>query len=539
MPGAEPGAHGSRQAHLPWSAALIKVAPVAVPAAVMAVLGVWGLARDSALANDEAATRIAAQLSLGQLYHLLRHIDAVHGLYYLLMQGWTVFGQSPALLRIPSLIGMIAAVALTSVLAIKLTRSGWVGFLAGMIMALTPAISYYAQTARSYALVVACVVGATLVLVAALRAESSGAATVWRWWAAYALLIALSGYLNEMALLVLAAHAVTVLLARYRPAVLRHWVSSGACGAALVSPLLLISATQHADVSWIPKPSLPSVGVLFHDYFGARYALPAAVVLCVIIAVLPLGGQQFRRDESAGATPGTASAAAPERPWWRQPGLSPQSVALPLLVVPAFLLIVESILGKSLFVDRYVLYGEVGAAVLAGAGLYRIGLWLGSATGRRWLIWIPGVIACVAAVLLQFGTQKYFRTPGSRLFDFTRPAAFIGTHARPHDGVLFFDTFFRKDRLLYPNEFGNTDDFGQALAPLQSHDFRGTDKPFAAVRPLILQHRRIWVVGMRPSSSLRTALLRQQSQVLTRNFTLVEQRHFRGIDVTLWLRRTR
>src|SRR5215475_10225156 len=128
--GAEPGAPGSRRAHARWRTALIRAAPVAFPAAVMAVLGVWGLARDSAYSNDEAATRIAAQLTLGQLYHLLRHIDAVHGLYYLLMQGWTVFGNSPALLRVPSLLAMIAAVALTSVLAIRLTRSGWAGLFA-------------------------------------------------------------------------------------------------------------------------------------------------------------------------------------------------------------------------------------------------------------------------------------------------------------------------------------------------------------------------------------------------------------------------
>lgn len=537
-PGTQPGAPGSRQAHPRWATALIKAAPVAFPMAVMAVLGAWGLARDSTLSNDEAATRIAAQLSLSQLYHLLRHIDSVHGLYYLFMQGWIGIGSSPALLRVPSVLAMIAAVALTSVLAIKLTRSGWVGLFAGLIMAITPAISFYAQTARSYAFVVASVVGATLVLVAVLRAESSGAATVRRWWVAYAVLIALSAYLNEMALLVLAAHGVTVLLARYRPEVLRHWVIAGVCGTALVGPLLLISATQHADVSWIPKPTPSSVRVLFHDYFGARYVVPAILLLCVIVALLPVRRQQRRPAESADPTSGEAMTTA-QPPWWRQTGVSLPSVALPLLVVPAVLLIVESIVGKSLFIDRYVLYGEPGAALLAGAGLYRIGLWLGSATGRRWLIWAPGVIACVALLPLQVGAQRYFRTPASRLFNFTGPADFVGAHARPHDGVLFLDTLFRKARLLYPHEFGKTDDFGQALSPLQSHDFRGTNKPLATLRPLILEQRRIWVVGLQPRSNLRTAQLRQESQVVMRNFTLVEHRHFRGIEVTLWVRRTR
>ncbi|HEX2318913.1 MAG TPA: hypothetical protein VHJ18_08010 [Streptosporangiaceae bacterium] len=41
-------------------------------------------------------------------------------------------------------------------------------------------------------------------------------------------------------------------------------------GAVLVGPLAVLSATQHADVSWIPKPTLAGVTVLFHDYFGAH-----------------------------------------------------------------------------------------------------------------------------------------------------------------------------------------------------------------------------------------------------------------------------
>ena len=36
------------------------------------------------MGNDEVATRWAARLSLHQLARLLRHVDAVHGLYYLL-----------------------------------------------------------------------------------------------------------------------------------------------------------------------------------------------------------------------------------------------------------------------------------------------------------------------------------------------------------------------------------------------------------------------------------------------------------------------
>jgi mannosyltransferase len=183
----------------------------------MTCFGLWGLARYSAMGNDEVASRWAALLPLRQLAQLLRHVDAVHGLYYLLVHCWMAVGTSPAVMRIPSVIVMIVAAALMVIIVRRLTGSGWAGLFAGLIMAITAYVSYYAQTARSYALVYACVLGETLALLSALQAEKAGAAAdrIRRRWLVYGALVTLGGYLNEMALLVLAAHAITVLLARY------------------------------------------------------------------------------------------------------------------------------------------------------------------------------------------------------------------------------------------------------------------------------------------------------------------------------------
>ena len=61
----------------------------------MLVLGWWGIARDNSMGNDEVATRWAALLPLRELAHLLGNVDAVHGLYYLLMHSWVALGSSP------------------------------------------------------------------------------------------------------------------------------------------------------------------------------------------------------------------------------------------------------------------------------------------------------------------------------------------------------------------------------------------------------------------------------------------------------------
>jgi mannosyltransferase len=512
---AAPAARGRR-----WKSIWPVIAPAILPAGVTTALGLWGLARRSALSNDEAATSIAARLSLGQLAHLLVHIDAVHGLYYFLMHGWVAIGSSPAALRVPSLIAMVVGAALVSVLATQLSGSGWAGLLAGLIMAVTPSISYYAQTARPYAMVVACVAGSTLALLAALRTDAAeqeaGARRVRRAWMLYGGLITLGGYFNELSLLVLAAHGVTILLSRSPFAVLRRWAIAGVIGAALVAPVGLLSLIEHSSVSFIGRPDITGIRFLLQDYFGVTAGAAAIVGACMIVALLPVPGQPR---------------------WWRG-GITLPSVALPLMIVPAALLIGESFAGPALYIDRYVLYGEIGVAVLAGAGLYRAGQWLATAARQRWLVSVPAALVCVAVLVLQLGPQRDIRVPSSRLYDFTAPAKYVGARARPGDGALYFNDFFRKDRLIYPDDFRNTTDFGQAESPGQAGTFRGTDTPFSVVGPLMLTYRRIWVIGDFPSQSLTDPLLRKQSALLLTDFRLASKRHFRGIDVTLWLRRS-
>ena len=517
-----------------WRARAARYAPACAAALAMVVLGWWGLARDSAMGNDEVATRWAALLSLRDLTHLLNNQDAVHGLYYLLMHVWVVVGTSPEVLRIPSVAAMTAAVALVAVLTRRLTGSGWAALFAGLVMAVTPAISFYAQTARSYALVIACVAGATLVLVHALDAEGAeaGGRRIWRWWLAYGALITVGGYLNEMSLFVLVAHAITILVARYRWQVVQHWAATAAVSAALVLPLVLISVREDGAVTWISRPRLGDLRVLFHDYFGAGTVAAILLLACAVIALLPAGRGQPRPGEPA--APGTGP---PPAAWWRG-GVSLPSVAAPLLVAPALLLILESLVARPLYVDRYVLYGEIGAAMLAGAGMWRIGQWLARRYGGRpALLWVPGTALCVAALVLQLAPQQHARTPQSRLFDFGGPSRYVGAHARQGDGVLFFGTLFRKARLGYPGDFSRTSDFAMAESPRRAGNFRGTDKTFAAVYPLMLGHQRIWVLGHPPSPRLPVALLREESVALQRQFRLVAERRFKGIVVTLWQRR--
>jgi mannosyltransferase len=504
-----------------WRGFAARYAPAIAAAAAMTVIGVWGLARDSAMGNDEVVSRWAALLSLRQLAHLVRHVDAVHGLYYLLLHGWMAVGTSPVAMRVPSVISMVAAVALVAILARRLTGSGWAALFAGLVTALTPSISYYAQTARSYAFVFACVVAGTLVLLRAMQAEAAGAphAQLRRRWLAYGALVVLAGYLNEMSLLVLAAHLITILLARQGRQTVKHWLLTSAAAAVLVAPLLAVSIRQDRALVWISRPGLRDLWILYHDYFGATIWAPLLLAACAVVALLPGRGAQA------------------EAAWWRGGGISVASVAAPLLVLPAAVLLIESLIGPPLYVDRYVLYGEAGAALLAGAGIYRIGQWLAGRLDRRAIVWVPGVVVCVLALVLQLGAQQRTRQPGSRLYNFGGPAFFIGAHARPGDGVLFFDDFFRKAELGYPSQFHDVGDLALAVSPAVANPFKGIDKPFPAIASSMLSHHRIWVIGRRPTVAVQSRQLRAERALLLRNFTEVFEHGFRGMWLTLWVRR--
>jgi mannosyltransferase len=512
----------------------------AAAAAVMLGLSLWGLGRQGTMGNDEVATRFAAMLSLGRLFHLLSHVDAVHGTYYLLMHAWVVLGTTPTILRIPSVIAMTAAAALIVITGRRLTGSGWAGLFAGVIMALTPSISYYAQTARSYALVLTGVVAATLVLVHALEAEAAGQSgrRLARWWVLYGVLVIISSYLNELALMVLAAHVVTVLLARHGRQAFEHFATAAVLSGLIVVPLALLSYRERAAVGWIPRPDLRQVGILWHDYFGGNNLIAGIIFVFALIALLPPRGWRFRR----------ASRAEGAVAWWDRSGVSLPSVALPLVTLPAGLLMLESVVAHPLYVDRYVLYGEAGGALLAGAGCYRAGQWLWQQAGRRLrrpataprlapLVVVPGVVACLCALLLNLGPQQRGRTPESRQYDFGTPSFYIGAHAQPGDGILFFNSFYRKARLGYPADYRHVTDFAMAVSPQQAGNFNGVDKTFPQVEPVMVRYQRIWVLGRLPSAQVINPAIAAEGELLLSSYRPLLERQYKGMILSLWVKK--
>ncbi|MFJ2349699.1 glycosyltransferase family 39 protein [Streptomyces antimycoticus] len=421
--------------------------------AVMLALGLWGLDRGT-MWRDESATYQMARRTLPQIRDALGSVDAVHGLYYLLMHPLLALHPSEVTMRLPSVLAAVAATALVAALGCRLARPR-VGLWAGLLYAATPVVTHYAQEGRSYALVTAGAAWATYLLVGAaglavgaatggaaggVRADRSapgpratpadrpapgpgvtpadrsapgqaatpGAGAVsraagpagaagaaggparsaapdraageagraasdarvrsavlvcggvprvaraasapgperaasgagWRW-AAYGGVVAVTALLHVFAVLMLAAHALTLLVSRAPRRVWWGWGSASAGAVCAVLPLAALARRQSAQIAWIRHPTPGRLWAVVEDFAG-----PSALVLALNLLLI---------------------AVAVVRPRWR----SLTAVALPLFCVPPVLLFALAF-HRPCFHERYLLFGLAGIPLLAAAGVDRL-----------------------------------------------------------------------------------------------------------------------------------------------------------------------
>jgi len=432
----------------PRRSASARVVPVAVPAVAALALGLWGIDRQDSMWRDESVTYQVAHRSLGDLWGLLGHIDAVHGLYYLLMHAvFAMWDGGLVALRLPSTLATALAAAGVGAIGARLAGRR-AGTLAGLVFALLPVTQQYAQEGRSYALVTAGVTWATYFLLRAL--DTPGL----RWWTAYALTLGLACWLHEFAALAAVAHGLTLWRLRVSRPVWRRWAVVVGVVLVSLSPLAVASAGQaDQQLGWLGRPSL-----------GAWLQFLAFACAGVLLCLLLVRGR-------AGAEPATLIA-----------------FALPLLIAPAGLLMLISLV-KPWYVDRYVLYGMTGLALPAGAAL-------GWAWQRRHRL-APGaravtaVLLAVAAVAVLLPWSLLVRSPESRKDDVVAVANAVKESAREGDGVLFMPARRREWLMSYPSVYGRVDDLALARSPRASGTLQGTELPAAEIRRHILATDRV------------------------------------------------
>ncbi len=372
------------------------------PAALMAGLGLLGITRPL-MWHDELVTINVARRSVRQILDLVSTVDAVHGAYYLFMHGWIrIFGDSEFVVRVPSALAMAAAAGSVALLGQRLFGRV-AGLLGGVVFALVPAVTRFAQETRSYAFVVLFVSLASLLLLVAIDRS-----TIVRW-AAYALCVTAVASLNAVALAVIVGHLAVVLIrAERRWRRLLQFAAAVIVGVAPVLPLLLAGSQQAArQVVWVPHDTLWRVWPQTFSSAGVAW-------LVTLLAVVAWIGP--RREAAVGTA---------------------------LAVVPMLVVWFASLGDLSYFFSKYILFVVPAWAMLAGAGLAALSRW-------RLVVWwaapvtaltivaaaaIPGQVAMRGEL-----SHSWYTYPGPRPLpplDYAAAARLVSADHRAGDGIVY------------------------------------------------------------------------------------------------------
>jgi mannosyltransferase len=230
----------ARAAPAVWAVPAVVTFLLCLPSAWHAVL--W---------QDELATYSAVSRPVPDLFRLLLHRDSVHGLYYLLVQAVTFGHPGPLTVRLPALVGAGVWAGLVAVLGTRLGGRR-VGAVAGLLVAVLPAVSRFGAEARPYTLAAAAAAGCTLVF---LWARERGGRRAWAW---YAATVVLTGYLQLTAVFVVGAHALVVAYLWHQDRdrrLVRAWAGGAAAAAVVLAPLVLLAARQSSELGLIPAPT--------------------------------------------------------------------------------------------------------------------------------------------------------------------------------------------------------------------------------------------------------------------------------------------
>ncbi|MFI6374091.1 hypothetical protein [Streptomyces sp. NPDC050546] len=463
-----------------------------VPMLWTVTLGLWGLSRESSVWRDEAATWQVAQRSTAEICRMLGNVDVVHGSYYLLMHAlFECFGPSTTTLRLPSVLATGVAAACVAVIGHRLAGV-WVGLAGGMTLGLLPAVQFYLQEGRSYALVAAGCGISTLLLVNLLQRRVRTL-----YWVAYGTTILLMGLLNWLSLMILAAHLATLLWARSESDIWTRWTTASAAATAGVLPLILFSRGQSAQVSWIPP-------LTWHMMIG-----PA-----VLLAIGGLG-------------------ALLDRP--RAGRLSVAAVGLPLLAVPHVGLVALSAF-QPLFLDRYILYSLLGLALLIGSvvGSVTEAVRFRRPRAARWIL--PAVVTAAVITLLPQSLTK--RSPASRVDDVMAIASDVRRLKGTQSAVLFIPSARRDTKSVSPSAFAGLRDIALEMSPEQSGTLKGLEASPSHIRTEMLAQRRILLVTDAPQVArpVKAARDRMKTAVLKKHFRPVADEQVRGRRVTVYER---
>ncbi|WP_163730769.1 glycosyltransferase family 39 protein [Mycobacterium gallinarum] len=448
-----------------------------------AALSIVGAGRPS-FWYDEAATISASySRSLGQLWHMMGNVDAVHGLYYVLMHGWfTIFPPTEFWSRVPSGLAVGGAAAGVVVLGRQFS-SRTVALSAGVLCAILPRVTWAGIEARPYALTMLAAVWSTVLLVHGVRRNND-------WiWLCYAAAMAASILLDVYLALMFLPHAVFLCFHRPARTVVVRFAVTMVCTCLAVAPFVRLAVGQAHQIIWIsPVGSRTVEDVAVQQYFE-RSPLFLIVSCCVVVAAIVLW--RFTSAKLSG------------------PDRQLLAMAIAWLVVPTALILGWSALVNPIYTPRYLCFTAPAMALV-------LGVCVGALAVRPWVVAVVLVVFAAAAapnyLLVQRSSYAKYGMDYSQVADLieAKSQGEPGECLLVNDTVTFMPAPMRPLLAARPDAYDKVVDISLWQTAVERDDVFDTNLiPEASVGPLNVC-RVLWIITQadptRPASEQNPAM---------------------------------
>jgi mannosyltransferase len=376
-----------------------------IVAVLAAAVSLGGAARPS-FWYDEAATISASySRSLGQLWQMLGNVDAVHGLYYVLMHGWfQIFPPTEFWSRVPSGLAVGGAAAGVVVLG-KQFSSRTVAVASGFVCGILPRTTWAGVEARPYAISMMAAVWLTVLLVVTARRDSR------RLWLSYGAAQAMSVVLDLYLVLLLLAHFAFICACMRTRTVLTRFTMTSALAALVVTPFLVKAVGQVHQISWVAPIGHRTIeDVAVQQYFerSPMFAVLSALAIATAIVLW-----RFAHVELISMDRQLLVLAA----GW--------------LVIPTAVIVVWSAAMHPIYTPRYLCFTAPAMALV-------LGVCVGAAAAKPW---IAAAIVSLLAVGAAPNYVRVQRSPYAKYgMDYSPVADLISAKAAPGDCLLVNDT---------------------------------------------------------------------------------------------------
>ena len=381
--------------------------PWAIAVLACVISSAWA-GRPSLWFDEGATISASANRTVPELWQMVNHIDAVHGLYYLMMHGWfALFPPTEFWSRVPSCVAIGVAAAGVTVFT-KLFTGRATAVCAGVVFAILPRTTWAGMEARSYAFAVAAAIWLTVLFVTAVRRNKA------RLWMCYAPALMVAILLSLNLLLLVPVHAAMLPLLttkRSRTSPVFRWMLSATAAVGIMTPFIAFTHGQVRQVDWIDPISWHyAFDIVLRQYFdhSVAFAILSAVLIVAAIAARLAG---VRAQESQ-----TRSLLIMCAAW---------------MLIPTSLLVIYSAMHEPVYYPRYLILTSPAMAVVLAVCIVAV-------ARRPWPIAGVVLLFAVAAVPGYLFTQRWpYAKEG---WDYSQVADVISAHATPGDCVMVDNT---------------------------------------------------------------------------------------------------